>query len=107
MNDHPVKQYTKTPYETVVEIGICIKQHCALSGGIAVYENGWSDKAIATRFNAAESTVTNLRLKLIGELIRSSNSVVTTETQLTTLEVRLAKLETLMEKIAKEWGILS
>lgn len=96
--------YNKMSQLQTVEVGICLKEHCHLSNGVAIYDTGWSDEVITKRFNLTSLTaVPDLRRKLIGQLptTRDGTAVNKLIGRLEDLEKRVATLEELLEGLTK------
>jgi hypothetical protein len=96
MDKHTRKRYTKLSYVNVFDIGSCIRAHCHLQDGYAVYEAGWSDSKVAITYgiDPTSSHVKELRKQLVGELRYSRAS-----------SDRIARLEERIERLERELGL--
>lgn len=77
----------------VIQLYQLLKQHCRTVDGFAVYEEGWSDKAVAEAFGCTPANVAGVRVGTLGGLRPLSSAA------RTALDRRLDELETEVEAL--------
>ena len=77
-------------YSKVVGMADHLRKHCACVGGFAVYEEGWNDEIVLSKFSGDCNIVSvkGLREKLIGPLSKKER-----DNSLAGLNKRVAALE--------------
>lgn len=97
--------YDKSSYQEVIAASKLIEAHCMKDGdGHATWEDGWSDKKVADDLDISESSVSNIRRGLIGNL-RTRTSGPNTSERLERLEQQTANLTDRITRLEKKLGI--
>jgi len=55
-------------YVAKADVVRALDLHCKRVDGLAIYEDGWSDKCIADTLGIERQWVTNMRVKIVGKL---------------------------------------